>query len=940
MSPPRSIARPSRRERTGFSVLLALVAFLSGAAALVAQVLWVRRLGEILGSGVYAVTTVLAVFFLGLGVGAHVLGARVDRARAPLRWFVTLELVIGASGALFPFVSAALDGLFATLVPGEAPLLPSLIGRSIAAGILLVVPSFAMGGTMPVLARHAVRAYEDIAPRLGLLYGSNTLGAAAGALAATFVLLPHLGFRAACLSAAAANLAAAFVAWAALRAPAAAEDRPNRSPSADHTAVANEAEARSAGALLRVPLAAAFTSGLLFVSLEVLWTRALAARFLGTVYSFATILAVLLAALAVGSFVTPWLTRRGGGRRTYAWMFLLAGGASLASVVLVASVPGDLAYGADRAIPFTGRQWIEARRAASVVWLPSLLFGLAFPLLLVTSTRELRGLGASIGRVTLANTAGTVLAPILTSFVLLPALGLRNTFLTIGWLGVAFAAVVLARWSRMRGSTLALFITAGVGPAILFSLAGRADLRLWRHTSADTLVHYEEGTLGAVAVGEEPDGTVFLKLDNTYRLGDTRTKFAQQRQGFVPLLLHANPRRVLFLGVGTGSSTGAAAAFGGIAVDGIDLIPELPRVFPLFREINFDLGSRLADGTVRFFPADARHFVRATDARYDVIVGDLFVPWRSGEGAMYTREHFAAVREALAPGGLFCQWLPLYQLRPEEFRTITATFAAVFPELSLWWLYYNAEEPAVGLVGSLDPPRFSADSLFARMRESNRNTPLVEAGLRDPRSVLGSRIAGTARLREWTNGVDIETQDRPRIEFSAARGTFGNLPERSRRNLVEIFKLMTPVDIDDPSYAPLGEHVVSVIRGYQRGISFFLRGRFADLYTTDHAEAMNAYATALRDVPDSTPISLVLEQSVQRAIRERRLDLADTGIRAFLAVPAHVYVGRYYAAERALAMGDSTHAIEELRLALSANPNHEDSRRLLTSLGGASGSAP
>jgi hypothetical protein len=380
-----------------------------------------------------------------------------------------------------------------------------------------------------------------------------------------------------------------------------------------------------------------------------------------------------------------------------------------------------------------------------------------------------------------------------------------------------------------------------------------------------------------------------------------------------------------------------------VSVDAIDLIPELPEVLPHFTAINFGLAERLHatnGASVRFVATDARHFVRATNRRYDVIVGDLFVPWRSGEGGMYTREHFRAVRDALGPGGLFCQWLPLYQVRPDELRTIVATFVDVFPHVSAWWLYFNAEEPAIGLVGSNDLLRFAADSLQARMREPGRSSILVEAGLRDPRTVLGSTIAGTARLREWSRGASIETEDHPRIEFIAPRGTFGNLPERSRKNLVEILTWITPIADDDPSFVPLGPHGVQIIRQYQRGVAFYMRGRFADLYTPDLAETMTAYSAAFRDIPDNTAVSLVLEQCVQRAIRERRLDLAEQGVAAFMTVPTHAYIGHYYAAERALALGDAPRAKEELRRALAANPEHGDSQRLLASLDAPRGAQP
>jgi spermidine synthase len=172
-------------------------------------------------------------------------------------------------------------------------------------------------------------------------------------------------------------------------------------------------------------------------------------------------------------------------------------------------------------------------------------------------------------------------------------------------------------------------------------------------------------------------------VNQDYGLGSVRTRFAQERQGLIPLLLHPAPRAALFLGIGTGCSAGAAAGFGGASVDAVEILPEVVAMLPWFRDVNRDLAGRAATHRgVRVLVADARRFVLSTNRRYDVVVGDLFVPWRAGEGALYAREHFEAIRGVLAPGGLFCQWLPLYQLDPRELRVIVRTFLEVFPRAS------------------------------------------------------------------------------------------------------------------------------------------------------------------------------------------------------------------------------------------------------------------
>jgi spermidine synthase len=378
-------------------------------------------------------------------------------------------------------------------------------------------------------------------------------------------------------------------------------------------------------------------------------------------------------------------------------------------------------------------------------------------------------------------------------------------------------------------------------------------------------------------------------------------------------------------------------AFGGVDVDALDVIPELWDVLPHFASINRDLVARAAhDPGVRLLTVDARHFVRATEHRYDVVVGDLFVPWRAGEGGMYTREHFQAVRDVLTAGGMFVQWLPLYQLRAEETRIIARTFLDVFPEASLTWLYFNAREPVVGLVGWTSPPSFDAISLLERMADPERKPLLTAAGLTDVRSVLGSRIVGAEPLAAWAGEAPAETRDHPRIEVWSGLGRFGDLAVRARLNLVEMLQLTSPVTQDElPGLTP--HHFAAVLR-HQRGLASYLRARHLDLYGGDAAEAMNAYAAAFLDIPDQRLPAYLLEQAIQEAVRRKAFAIAEVGIHAFLSMPDTAYLGHYYAAERSMSLGQVDAARTSLRQALAENPEHEPSWRLLTRIDPEAGS--
>jgi len=307
--------------------------------------------------------------------------------------------------------------------------------------------------------------------------------------------------------------------------------------------------------------------------------------------------------------------------------------------------------------------------------------------------------------------------------------------------------------------------------------------------------------------------------------------------------------------MGTGSSAGAVVQHGGVRLDILEIVPELRDLLPCFADVNAGLATRLErDPTVRLFATDARQYVRGTEHRYDVVVGDLFVPWRAGEGAMYTREHFAAVRDVLAEGGLFCQWLPLYQLRPEDLRTIVATFLDVFPATSMWWLYFNVEQPVVGLVGSVRERELDLADLDARLRDPGWSAVLARDGLDRIGPLAGSRIADAERLAAWVGDTPVETAARPRIEFSAPRHHLARAASPAAENVPEILAL---VDAPPPG-AETG--LAAEAAAHRRALVHLFTGLYAERWEDDRERAIEELAQALEQVPDWTWLQVSLDR--------------------------------------------------------------------------------
>jgi spermidine synthase len=192
-------------------------------------------------------------------------------------------------------------------------------------------------------------------------------------------------------------------------------------------------------------------------------------------------------------------------------------------------------------------------------------------------------------------------------------------------------------------------------------------------------------------------------------------------------------------------------------------------VMPRFEPYNFAPGRH---PRLKLHTADARRFVRAAEARYDVIVADLFHPAMDGAGALYTREHFQAIRERLATGGLFCQWLPLHQLDEPMLRVITQTFLDVFPDAQAWLLSWNVDAPALGLIGSVGPRRYSSRWVEGRLSDPKLAAELKKLALADSIRLFGSLVAGPKALREFAADAPLNTDDRPHVIFGAPQFTY------------------------------------------------------------------------------------------------------------------------------------------------------------------------
>lgn len=726
----------------------------SGALALIYEVLWLRRFTTVFGATTPATAATLAAFFLGLTAGSAFIGARCSRWRRPLRAYGLLEAYAGFAALLVEPLLAVYDKFYPALHTGlsASPVAFTAL-KLLLTALALFLPSFCMGGTVPLLAQ----ALAGERARLGLigsgLYAANTVGAAAGALSVPFFWLPQFGAAASYGICVGLNLVIGALAWALdRRNPPASDLAHNREREKMDTAQRRPSQAVGTAESLsrRTLLAFAALSGALTFILQVAWTRLFAQVHENSIYSFAVVVAVFIVGLAGGAGVARAALRRGlEAKRLLGLSWLAAGATVFVSAHLFFALTDGLSYLSQQGgwMSYSLRLiWL----ALATMLVPALLSGMALPLLMEMAGRSGdKSAGHTLGRLLAWNTVGVVAGSLLGAFALPKWPGLWGTIAGVGVVMMVVSEVGIARpWRQMlRPLAIGVAIIAG----LLFWNPTKLPRTKVRESRGETLVAVQEGSHGIVAVVDQR-GQRRLKLDNFYVLGGTGSTGDERMQAHLPLLLHPAPKRVAFLGLGTGITAGGALLHPIERITAIEIVPEVVAA----------AGSYLAEANLGIVDSpqaeivvdDARSFLRGSRRHLDVIVGDLVVPWRRGEAALYSAEHFASVRRALAPDGLFCQWLPMFQLSEEDFRIVTATFLDDFPRATLWRGDFAPGQPALALIGHTGAARLDPSAIARRVREMKpdpTNPHLAhEAGLW--MFLVGpldaAQFAGTRRNRE------------------------------------------------------------------------------------------------------------------------------------------------------------------------------------------------
>ncbi|MNU96883.1 Spermidine synthase [compost metagenome] len=760
------IAVTNAANRRGLWLLVVFV--LSGFAGLVYQSIWTQYLGLFLGHSSLAQSLVLILFMGGMAIGAWLVSRKSAVLQRPLLAYAVIEVIVGAWGLGFDGIYHGMTGW------AYAHVMPGLEGNALTAtrwglASMLVLPQCVLlGATFPLMSAGYMRLQPHAKGQvLAGLYFSNSLGAAVGALASTYLLLPAIGLPGAVLTAGVLNVVVALMVYPVAR------DYPQvvvmSDPLVERSAVPHLASRRLVWLVL---LVAALTGASSFVY-EITWIRMLSLALGTTLHSFELMLAAFIAGIAFGGL---WLRKRADRMtdplRVAGWVQVWMGLAALASMFVYARAfdwVGWLMGVIVRSADGYGVYNIASAAISVIVMFPAAFFaGMTLPLLTLVLLRSSHG-EKSIGQVYAFNTVGAIIGVLAAVHLLMPVLGLKYALLVAAVVDIALGVVLLARpvvsplkilnfHSRpaMQAGVLGV---AGIMCAILFVRFDPLVLSssVYRHGSAKlsddiTMRFFKDGQTATVSVYESVGSDGLMRSIATNGKVDAgMTASLSQRPsndestmvllGALPLALRDGYERVGVIGFGSGLTTHTLLGDPRVKrVDTVEIEPAMVEGAKLFGD---RVSRAYKDPRSHVIIDDAKAYFAASPVKYDLIISEPSNPWVGGTASLFGEEFYTFVPKHLADDGIFVQWLQLYEITPELVTSVLRSMLSQFSDVHV----YLANGSDLILVAS--PKRKVPDLKNGLFDNSVLAAELFRVGVRDISDLQSTFVMNDAALRAY-----------------------------------------------------------------------------------------------------------------------------------------------------------------------------------------------
>ncbi len=789
--------------------LLLIFFFLTGVTGLIYELVWTRMLILSFGSTQFAITTVITTYMAGLALGSIIFGRFIDRFPRPVLIYGIIEFCIGLYCFITPYIFNLIKTIYITSFPVTTIVYASFNSTQFILSFFgIILPTTLMGGTLPVLIKFFTSGKVAVGRSAGLLYGLNTVGAVTGTLATGLFLMYFLGVKSSLYLAGAIDtiIGVILISLSTRKMYNANEARrvPTH-PQQDETLHKRKpSEGLNFTELIIITSFA--LSGFAALAYEVLWTRLLSLVLGSSIYAFTIILTAFLAGISIGSLIyTRLFENKGNPLLLFSILESVIGLYALSSIFFYRYLPFMFHYLYNY---FSETFWIflvfQFMLSLLIMIVPTLAMGAVFPIVSKIYTKDSARVGSSIGSLYFANTLGSIGGSFIAGFLMIPVIGIQRSIIAVSFLNIAIAIALLMLTDK--DVTLKSIKTSSV---IAFSLIIVALLPSWdrevmtlgpyvnpklvsRYSdeAKDTkLLYYKEGINAVITVRKK--GSMLSYQANGKWEARTVNDMPSEPWyllGHIPMLLNKDPKNVLLIGLGSGITLGALEEYPAEQIEVVELEPAVIEAARFFSAAH---NNALDDKRLTIHITDGRSFIASTDRIYDVIVSGVSDPWITGVSNLFTREYFKAIYDHLAPDGVAGIWFQNNRMTDRDFNTGLKTIMSVFPYVSTWFHYKDPGDIIV--VATKKRVLFDIDVMRNKLLLKRVYKGLNRIDINDPYDIFEFFLAGTDDLKRLVKDADINTDNKPLLEFSLPRHLYSTRIQSHERILRILSFLENPI---------------------------------------------------------------------------------------------------------------------------------------------------
>ena len=748
---------------------LLIFAFLSGFAALVYEIIWLRKIHLIFGVSSYSLATVFSTFLLGLVLGSYFGGKYIERCsslKSVAKSYAFVELGIAIFALLVPLMISSITPVLVFFHNLNLGLFSFNLTKFILSAFILLIPATFIGTTFPIIVRLYTEKRSEIKEGVSMLYFANTFGGVLGVLSAGFLLIKFFGMNFSLGIAVFLNLGISFFAFMI---------------SSSYSGITLEKVSKKCkekfSGKIRFTLFLFFVSGFTALAYEVIWGRLLVLYFFGTVYATSVLLATFLLGIAGGSWIYSKYFQKSSLVK-FAYLEILISLFAMFGFFIYVYFPANLVEG------FSTSLFVLFLLSGIMVLIPGICFGIIFPLISDYVLRQTELIGFSIGKLYSINTLGAIFGAFFAGFILIPFFGIKSSliFLSILGLSIAFFSLLISKNRFIKN-----YFYVVVSLCIILILAFLIPSQFLGNSSFKEdveIVYYGEGLSATVSVAKNMDeGREFFRIyvDGQEVAANTPIMALDSKiLAHLPLLLHENPKNTLTVGFGSGGTSHSMLRHELDDVDAVEIEEKVVGAQRFFEELSDDV---LESSKLNVIIDDARSYLSLTDKKYDIISTDCTNLRYGSNSNLYTKEYFEILKSKLNSNGIIAVWVPISGVGEGEQKILMNTFRQVFPEMSVWYMYPKLSHYFV-YIGTEEKLKIRYEVFEERFDKLEVKEDLEKVGI-TKYNLLNGLFLDADAVKNYSLESKIHTDNRPILEFP----NFGEINEFTYgSNLISIYE--------------------------------------------------------------------------------------------------------------------------------------------------------